>query len=462
MATSQDHANPQRHPPEVMNRGSRPSRFSPRGESPQPSMSDFDPENEAIMSTRQLDKNPQRTPELRASAQKYSRFSRPSRSEAAAHSEPDYAINTSAIGRAFPDFSQGGTSSDDSSISIEVGRGANKQHEIVDSRNRRSGNLSSDAQLDLDEDSLDFAAPLIGKYEVTSTPPLHLESPRQHNPNTRSTRLAHQSRQASALRHEVKGLSIPSTKTKDYGSGASSGKSSGDHGRTLAAMHSRVNDGYDMSRISDDRPPTIDITIKNTRFGNARQTFGDTNDPPTTYSSSRGLTSGSHSRRKAKATYVSNSNHGTQQSFLLPDMPNMSELVSGVYEDRTPIASRNGKGRVPRPSHQSRNDKGHADVREVPVPEDEQAIFLSLKLLQDKIVLLERHQIEAEEVIRDLQQRNRSLEAGETVHRKVSHRSDSALGTTDSDGDELNGNRKLTIEKNRKLEAPYHHEPFLI
>jgi hypothetical protein len=51
-------------------------------------MSTFDPENEALASTRQLDQ--------------------------------DYMIDNSALRRAFPDFSTGSTRSD---ISVEVGRG---------------------------------------------------------------------------------------------------------------------------------------------------------------------------------------------------------------------------------------------------------------------------------------------------------------------------------------------------
>src|ERR1700722_16235083 len=68
-------------------------------------VSDFDPENEAVMSTRQLDLNlSQRLPALRDTAKKYGRWN--------GGRQQDFAINTSAIGRAFPDFSQGGSSDD--------------------------------------------------------------------------------------------------------------------------------------------------------------------------------------------------------------------------------------------------------------------------------------------------------------------------------------------------------------
>ena len=401
------------------------------------------------MSTQQLDNNLQKLPALRASAQKYNRFARPSRPDPPAQSEPDYAINTSAIGRAFPDFSQGGTSSDESSMSIEIGRGAKKANNGPIAKTGRSKEYSPNTQLDLDQDSLDFAAPMIGDYVVTGTPPL-----RQRQPSTKITEDARVSRKhdqrirrPSGLRQEVVETSPPPAKTKEYGS-EESGKGSGDHGRTLAAMHARVRDENDMSRISEDRPATIDLTIRNTRFGRpkSQQDLMASGALPAKFSSTQGLITTSSSGRKMKPYKTSTPNQGTQQSFLLPDMPNMSELVSGIFEDGTPVYSRRGKSR---PSRFARS-LGHADVKEIPIPDDEQAIFLSLKLLQDKIAVLEKNQGENEVIMHDLEQKNRVLES-EAVqqNRRASRRSDSALGNSESDGE----GRKLTIEKNREFSS---------
>ena len=76
---------------------------------------------------------------------------------------------------------------------------------------------------------------------------------------------------------------------------------------------------------------------------------------------------------------------------------------------------------------------------------------MSLKLLQDKVATLEKRNAEAENTVQDLQQKNRVLE-GEKKERRRGLRSDSALGSTDSDaGNETGGGqRKLMIEKNRK------------
>jgi hypothetical protein len=68
-------------------------------------MSTFDPDNEAIVSTRQLDQ--------------------------------DYIIDSTALRKAFPDFSTGSTNSD---ISVEAGRGYEYQKVsglVDDSRNRQ-------------------------------------------------------------------------------------------------------------------------------------------------------------------------------------------------------------------------------------------------------------------------------------------------------------------------------------
>ena len=414
--------------------------------SPQPTVSDFDPENEAIMSTRQLDNNAQQLlPELRASAQKYSRFARP---------EPDFAINTSAIGRAFPDFSQGGTSSDEDSLSIEIGRGLKKGS---NSKTGRLNEYSSNAQLSLDGDSMDFSAPMIGNYEVTGTPPL---AQRQLSKKTNeaprgSLRRDAQVRRPSGLQKEIIGPSPPPSKTRDYGSGESK-KGSEENRRTLSSMHARVRDENERSRLSEDRPPTLDLTARNTRFGNVKGQHTASNGMmPTKFTSKQTLLQSLAPKNRQNSQTVATP-QGTQQSFILPDLPNLSELVSGVYEDGTPVFSRHGKSRASRfASASGKPSKGqdYIGVNEIPVPADEQAIFLSLKLLQDKVATLEKTNAESENVMQDLQQKNRVLE-GEKINRKRAPRSDSALGTTDSDGgNEIGGSqRKLLIEKNRRWE----------
>src|SRR2546421_5923374 len=123
----------------------------------------FDPENEAICSTRTFnvdDSNlTQRLPELRDTAKKYGRFDN--------KPPANFLIDTSALARAFPDFTQGSAS--DESLSIEIGRGKNGNHRAVS----------------LSDNSITSPKPTIsnGRYRVVSTPPARGQS-------TKSTKVA--------------------------------------------------------------------------------------------------------------------------------------------------------------------------------------------------------------------------------------------------------------------------------
>ena len=416
--------------------------------SPEPTKSDFDPENEALMSTRQLDNRSQKLPELRASANKYSRFDTPA--------EPDFAINTSAIGRAFPSFSQGGSSSEDDSLSIEIGRGARKSSNGTIAKLGCSREHSSNIQMSFEGDSMEFSAPMIGNYEVTTTPPLRQRQTSTKMENSKRQSMGHTShaRQSSRLQNEILDPSPPPAKIRDYGSGESR-KASSANRRTLSSMHARVQEENDQSRLSDERPATVEVTARNTRFGNTRNLHPPSQGSlPTRFSSAQTLLDHVAPVNRKKPPMTAISNQGTQQSFILPDLPNISELVSGVFEDGTPVFSRHGKPRASRFTaklgQKQGNAQNYAGVNEIPIPDDEQAIFLSLKLLQDKVAALEKSNAEAATNIDELQQRNRVLEAEKSERKKP--RGDSALGTTDSDGDHNHSGRQrgLLIEKNRK------------
>ncbi|MCJ1471771.1 hypothetical protein MMC13_000411 [Lambiella insularis] len=411
--------------------------------------SDFDPENEALMSTQQLESTTQRLPELRASAQKYSRYNQP---------EPDFAINTSAIGRAFPDFTQGATSSDDDSMSIEIGRGVPRAES---GKNEKLGRSSSK----IGENSMDFSPAMIGNYQVMSTPPRRPSTTSKPATNTANDSLRRnaQVRRASAVQQETKKASQATAKATDYGSGGSR-QGSAEHRRTLGSMHARVADEDAASDISDDRPQTLTLTARNTRFGNGRGVQAPIlNNLPSKYTSAQGLVDALSQEtvaknRKAKAPIIngtlSSVNACTQQSFLLPDIPNVSELVSGVFEDGTPVFSRHGKPRSSRFASgvHSQPRKDYANVAGIPVPDEEQAIFVSLRLLQDKVAELENGKAEAEATMQELQDKNLILEREKTESKRF-RRADSALGTTDgSDGsdDAGRGPRKWIIEKTRR------------
>lgn len=433
------------------------AKFSQGTASPDTTTSSFDPENEALVSTRQLDHTATKLPEFKASAQKYSRFSQPQQSDI------DYAIDTSALGRAFPDFTQGGSSSDDRSMSIEIGRGLKKDSSAAIEKLGRSDRSPARSTRD---DSFDFSVPMVGNHVVAGTPPLVNPKTRKNNGAVQGQSTADsQIRRSSGLRNEIREATPPVTKTKDYGSGSS--RQGSENRQTLAAIHARVRDEKDASYVSEDRPPTIDITTRSSRFSSGKHRNRDQHSGlPAKFGSKQKFSqstpqddSTATGTQRPVARGLPASNHGTQ-SIVLPDMPNVSELVSGVFEDGTPVFSVNGKPRSSRfasgsRTHQRQTSKpAHLNVDEIDVPQDEQDIYLSLQLLQDKVDDLERIRGEAEVAIGELQERNCILEA-QKFDRQRRQRSDSASGLTDggSDaGDEMNGRqRKLLIEKNRKL-----------
>ena len=407
----------------------------------------FDPENEAIASTKQMDNFSQRLPELRASAKKYKNYSQP---------ELDYQIDTSAIHRAFPDFSQVGPSSEEEeaeqSISIEKGRGYPSvgQGTAADFSSLAFG------------DSLDLSPQ---NHRFTSSPP-KAAAPVSRKEVTASLRNDNKHRRVSSV-HKESTRPSPSlaTKATDYGSGGSRQSSAGNRG-TYAAAHARVSEEDSATHFSDDRPPTVTVTSRSTRFGSGKaaqsQDPASTNLPRNFSSSkdflhnvSRGGASAQHTKEPAGNSIPPTPNQMTQQSFMIPDMPNISELVSGIYEDGTPVFSRhirahNSSRFASRTGRKSR--LGHAIVSTIPVPEDEQAIFASLKLLQEKIADLENNRAESEALIQDLQEKNQILEKEKDERRRF-RRSDSALGTTSGSdgGDEVGqGSRRAIIERTRK------------
>ena len=421
--------------------------------------SNFDPENEALMSTRQLDNTTQQLPELRASAQKYARYTRPE--------EPSYVIDTSAMIRAFPDFTQAGTSSDGGSMSIEIGRGVkNGENAAMDDPVRTREHSMNEAPGD---SSFEFSPPMIGNYQVMYTPPRKSKpfSKKEGGAAKGSLKSTVQSRQASALEKQAVGASTPLAKTTDYGS-ASSRHTSEEHQRNSASTHARVTEEDDTTHITDDRPPTLNLTARNTRFGSGQGIQASVSAAlPHKFSSTQGFNQavfqGVAKAEKLAQLHLENGtisshlNPGTQQSFMLPDLPNLSELVSGVFQDGTPVFSRHTKPRAsrfaPATQHPSnkKNELDYAGVADIPVPEDEQAIFVSLKLLQDKVAELENNRAETEVTMKDLHQKNQMLEREKQETRRW-RRSDSALGTTDGSdggGESTRAPRTWRIEKSR-------------
>ncbi|RFU26403.1 hypothetical protein B7463_g9927, partial [Scytalidium lignicola] len=399
---------------------------------------DFDPENEAIMSTRQIDNLSQKLPQLRDTAKKYGRWApRPSQ---------DDIINTSAIGRAFPDFSQGDSSDDN--MSVEVGRGA-KTRQRTPSRGPR---------LEY-SDNIDSPVVTIGDFQILKTPPgrTRLKSSVSKDSIRNSAKKQDgQEKSSKGQKENIAPRTQQAVKNNDYISGATR-NAGGEERRTLLELHARVSDDSSSSFSGDERPITTTFETKPSRFSHGQSVGAQASTTPSSLKQRATDALANALRSVSQTTSNMHTNHTvksstpnpTQHSFLLPNMPDISELVSGTFKDGTPVFTRNGKvqsrfSSVSGPP----NHINFAPIDGIPVPEDEKAIFLSLQLLQDRIAELEMERAENQKVVEDLKNDNYQLRA-ENKELERNNRSDSALGMADSGSDGGHGSKQRLADKTR-------------
>lgn len=383
--------------------------------------SEFDPDQEALVSTRQFDHSNRLAKQYQGAFQ-----------EQQLQEEQNFAIDTSALQRAFPEFSHAVSSDEEEDISIEIGRGGKKSsHRLDDSRNSI---MSLNNSVRSSSPAIRFDSPPV------STPPrsaLRNVSNRGQASNGDDLRKGVQLRQASLAHKETNASPNPTPKDK----GLKQRVASGDQRRTLSEMHAKVAETYDGSYLSDEKPATVTTTARNTRFGhvksgnyaiNGTQDVEDQDDV-----NQYGVGASAHNTV---------SDMPTQRSFMLPDLPNLSELVSGVYQDGTPVFTRHGNPRTTRFMSTYHTDTGtkpgHVEVGSVPIPDDEKEIFVSLRLLQEKVAQLEHEKSETERNAEDMRQEALMLKS-ESGSRQKRERARSNGNDDSSD----KRTRKLAIEK---------------
>ncbi|KAH0271407.1 hypothetical protein KCU91_g7398, partial [Aureobasidium melanogenum] len=336
-------------------------------------MSTFQPEFE---STQQFDTATQslQLPNLRSSAQRFSYYNPP---------QPEMHIDSSFVRDSFPDFTEKSPSpSPEASMSIEAGRGKNGSPKSFDM-----------SDIPLPTDSL---------YDLHSTPP------RSTRPTPKKT---------DSLRKEA---SLRRAHSSDKRANAS-------QRRSLSDMHHKVRHESDSSFVGEDRPLTQTVQPRNTRFTSATL--------PTSYSHDQGLKSTSTPQRPLQNPTATWTGTQTQASFMLPDLPNITELVSGVRKDGTPVFSRSQKSRSRFTSASYNNPTitntvAHANINSIAVPDEEKAIFASLQLLKDKVANLEAEKSEAQKRLEEYETEVGQLKSRLDVEQKL-RRPDSALGEDD-------------------------------
>ncbi|KAL9084945.1 MAG: hypothetical protein Q9165_007811 [Trypethelium subeluteriae] len=385
--------------------------------------SSFDPENEALNSTRQMDNSTQQAlPSIRNTMQNNDRYR---------YLDDGYYIDVAAAGRLLGD--QDGSS--ESSMSIELGRG-----------NRRTSKHNPDQNLPSEDptENIVFSMGDNSLWEITATPPgKPRPSAKAKNDGAKGSVMkdAPLRRTSTAVTAEHRASSAPVV-------GLSPGTNKSNNTRkpsTLAHMHARVTDEDDGSYMSDERPqPTATLT-KSTRFGSIRNNPAPSNAILTGPGAGNELNLGASRAETPRRVHQNISTNaqagagtGTVQSFILPDLPNITELVSGVRADGTPVFSRTPRTRSRFASGSNRaNVKGshsvHIPIDGVPMPEEEKAIFASLHLLQDKVAQLEIEKDEKDQKLGKYENEIIELRSQAQAQKEL-RRSDSGLGATDDEG----------------------------
>jgi cell division protein FtsB len=295
----------------------------------------------------------------------------------------------------FPDNASEGSAE----MSIELGRGVKRG--------------ARDREADLSEQNIVFNMGGDSFYELTATPPLASQKVRGGQQKKMEDGILRRQASIQAAKR--------TTSTK--------------HPRSLSeALHKARVEDVDDSFPAEEVSNTATFNARNTRFARLRQTSAAQPQQQTP-------------RRGAVNNPTAQSN-----SFMLPDLPNITELVSGTRKDGTPLFARTTKPSQSRSRFTSGafNNKPlrpeHVPVESVPIPEDEKAIYASLQLLRDRVAQLESEKSEAAKRVEEYEIDIIELRAQLAIAQK---RPDSGLGSSAGSDDEVAG----VIQGKAKLQA---------
>jgi hypothetical protein len=410
-------------------------------------MTDFSPEkDEVIMSTRQIDTDLSHTnpklPKLRDTAKKYGRW---------APRQPEYVINTSALDKAFPDFTQGSLGDALDTESIEIGRGA-KARQRGPSRNIRF------------DYSDNFDSPIsVGDYKILRSP--HRGQEEVTHPALKDTKrnslqkaVSSQQHRSVSQKENLPPSALRSATGSPYVSNASI--ATGGQRRSLAELHAYVADESNGSITMDGRPAHRSFQAKTTRFSSQFKV-----PQPTNLSKKQQLeeilaeniysASGTPSKEQLKKhqainTTWSDTPNRTQQSFILPTTTEVSHVVSAETGAGVPVVVRGGRVQSNAPNGFSGK---FDDVDGIEIPTEEEDIYLSVELLKSRVAQLETEKAESQRTIGELKEDNFQLQA-EMKEIERRRRSDSALGMADG-GSDMSDREKNVTEKTSKYSSTF-------
>ncbi|KAK0872782.1 hypothetical protein LTS02_001064 [Friedmanniomyces endolithicus] len=293
-------------------------------------------------------------------------------------------------------------------MSIELGRGVKR------GARENDADVSSNMVFNFGGDS---------QYEITGTPPV-----RPRNTSRKSDDLL---RRQASVRHATEAAK-------------SNRKPSTIQQRPLSEVLQRNAESDASLNAEDFAQPTVTFNARNTRFTRSRQTSAAEPVLPSR------ITSTSEQKDTPRRQAVNNptvqSATFTSNSFALPDLPNITELVSGVRKDGTPVFNRTtNKSRsrfTSAGNYRAPSQTQHVPIESVPIPDEEKAIFASLQVLKERVDSLEMEKAEAEKRTEEYEDEIIDLRSQLQEERR---RPDSALG---SDEDERAAG-KWRMEKTR-------------
>ena len=308
----------------------------------------------------------------------------------------DILVDSAALQRAFPGFSGAYSDEEEEEDSVEFGRGYKGSVKAPSARSLRSAEVSQNLSI-MSGDG--------GRYDITGTPPL-----RPRDTMVRQSSILKNSTRMSSMKENIN----PRGKSTD-----SVDHSTRSFKKVLGQdMHARV-ESDDTGSLSDQRPAPITTTARNTRFDRRSK-----HDTANAYSDGIGTIKLGQGSAMRNGTI-------TNQTMIAPDLPGMTELMSGTWKDGSPIWTHSAKAasRFGTPSQRRKPStlkQSHLPISSVPLPIDERALFASLQVLRAKVTGLEKDKNTAEEKLEKYELENLQLrsELEEQKHRD----SDSALG----------------------------------
>ncbi|KAL9612832.1 MAG: hypothetical protein Q9167_002615 [Letrouitia subvulpina] len=387
-------------------------------------------------------------PVLRHSAERYRPgFPRPPR-------DTSEEINLSTMANAFPDFSQ---NYEQSNLTNRDGARNPSNSSTIKSRGSRPASQSSAGYEE--EDTFNRIQVYPNGNRIHPRQSSAISHAGRSSVNSSASYNSHTSRTKAPPKYKAS-QPPPAEETARSGS-AESVRAIGGKRQSLAHMHARAGNETNGSRLSEERPPTLDLTARNTRFSSITipktRKQGNSTKVNTSQASEGSKDMGkSNTKPKVQSSYSTfpPSVPGmSQPTVTISKVPAVNELVSGVYEDGTQIFHSSSKSRASRfVTGSAIQERTNEDVDDLDVPHNEKELLLSISLLRDKVARLEWGQAESENLIRDLQLQKHTLEIEKTQVRRR-QRSDSAIGTDDDGSDYGDGlsvaYRKLLIERNR-------------